>query len=58
MTLDTRKTELYRTELNILEVFGNVGGITHILTLFCGFLITKFAALSFRIDAIHSIFDV
>ena len=58
MTLDTRKTNLYRSELSILLVFGKVGGITHVLTLFSSFLITKFAALSFRIDAIHAIFGL
>ena len=58
MTLDTRKTNLYRSELSILLVFGKVGGITHVLTIFCSFLLTKFAALSYRIDAIHAIFEI
>ena len=56
MTLDLRKTEIKRVELNLLQVFGKVGGVTHILTMFLTFIFTKYAQLNFKIDAINAIF--
>ena len=39
-------------------VCGKVGGITHVLTLIGSYLLSKYSELSYRIDAIHSIFDI
>ena len=58
MTLDMRKTEIKRVELNLLQVFGKVGGVTHILTMFLTFVFTKYAQLNFHIDAINAIFKI
>ena len=43
--------------MSIWEVFGKVGGITHVLALF-SIPFTLYALLNFRIDAIHSVFEV
>ena len=56
MTLDVRKIETKRVELNLLQVFGKVGGVTHILTMFLTYIFTKYAELNFKIDAINAIF--
>ena len=56
--LDGRKGNVERRVINLTDVFYKVGGLEHLLVLFCSFFFKPYAMYTFKADAINSFFKI